>query len=173
MWVICDASVFGVGAMYGQGPNWRTCQPAGFLSKKFTDTQRHYCTYEQETIAILEALLKWEDKLVGYHIHVVMDHKALEFFNTQSKLTVHQVRWTDYLLQFNFDIHYVQEKLNKVADALSCYYKHNFWQDAPLMHHYIFADARLDPEHEDFPWERHLKIKNQVIKVHSELAQRK
>jgi len=45
--------------------------------------QCHYQVYEQETLTILEALLKWEDKLLGYHIHVVMDHKALEFFQMQ------------------------------------------------------------------------------------------
>jgi hypothetical protein len=36
-----------------------------------------------ETIAILEALLKWEDKLLGRWVTVVTDHKALEFFKTQ------------------------------------------------------------------------------------------
>jgi hypothetical protein len=83
IWVICDASVFGTGAMYGQGPKWQTCRPAGFLSKKFSDAQRNYRTFEHETIAILEALLKWEDKLIGRRIHVVTDHQALEFFQTQ------------------------------------------------------------------------------------------
>jgi hypothetical protein len=63
IWVICNASVSGVGAMYGQGPTWQTCRPAGFMSCKFTDAQRHYHVFEQEMIAILEALLKWEDKL--------------------------------------------------------------------------------------------------------------
>ena len=62
IWVICDASVSGVGVMYGQGLMWQTCRPAGFMSCKFTDAQRHYRVFEQETIAILEALLKWEDK---------------------------------------------------------------------------------------------------------------
>jgi hypothetical protein len=83
IWVICDASVFGIGAMYGQGPEWQTCRPAGFLSKKFSNAQRNYRTFEHETIAILEALLKWEDKLIGRRIHVVTDHQALEFFQTQ------------------------------------------------------------------------------------------
>jgi hypothetical protein len=32
IWVICDASVYGVGAMYGQGETWQTCRPAGFMS---------------------------------------------------------------------------------------------------------------------------------------------
>jgi len=34
-----------------------------------------------ETLAILEALLKWEDKLIGNHLHMVTNHWALEFFN--------------------------------------------------------------------------------------------
>jgi hypothetical protein len=51
--------------MYGQGPEWQTCRLAGFLLKKFSDAQRNYRTYEHEMIAILEGLLKWEDKLIG------------------------------------------------------------------------------------------------------------
>ena len=39
------------------------------------------------SIVILEALLKWEDKLIGYRIHVVTDHQALEFFKTQDRLS--------------------------------------------------------------------------------------
>ena len=39
IWLICDASVHGLGALYGQGEEWKTCRPAGFLSKKFTSAQ--------------------------------------------------------------------------------------------------------------------------------------
>jgi hypothetical protein len=31
-------------------------KPAGFMSKKFTDTQRSYFTYEHETLGAIEAL---------------------------------------------------------------------------------------------------------------------
>ena len=65
IWVICNSSKSGVGAIYGQGPEWQTCRPAGFLSKKFSATQQNYRTHEHETISILEALIKWEDKLLG------------------------------------------------------------------------------------------------------------
>ena len=41
-WVITDGSKAGVGAIYGQGPDWKTCQPARFLSKKFSNAQQHY-----------------------------------------------------------------------------------------------------------------------------------
>jgi len=87
IWVICDASIYGIGAMYGQGKTWQTCRLVGFMSRKFMDTKCHYQVYEQEMLSILEALLKWEDKLLGYCIHVVTDHKALESFQMQMRLT--------------------------------------------------------------------------------------
>jgi hypothetical protein len=173
IWVICDASVFGIGAMYGQGPEWQTCRPAGFLSKKFSDAQRNYHTFEHETIAILEALLKWEDKLIGRRIHVITDHQVLEFFQMQRWLSARQTRWMEYLLHFDFDIQYIKGKLNKVADALSRYYQFDSWEDALLVQHYVFADVRLDPNHEDLPWDRLLEIKHCTIETHSAAAQQK
>lgn len=92
IWVICDTSIFGMGAMYGQGETWQICHPAGFISKRFTDTQHHYWVFELETLVILEAILKWEDKLLGYCIHVVTDYKALEFFKIQWHLSSRQMR---------------------------------------------------------------------------------
>jgi hypothetical protein len=83
IWVICNVSASGIGADCGQGPTWQSCHPAGFMSKKFMAVQHNYHVFEMETIAILEALLKWEDKLIGNCIHVVTDHRALEFFKTQ------------------------------------------------------------------------------------------
>jgi hypothetical protein len=76
--------------MYGQGKTWQTCCPAGFISKKFTVAQMNYRVFEMETIAILKALLKWEDKLLRQKIMVVTDHKALEFFKTQKCLNTRQ-----------------------------------------------------------------------------------
>ncbi|KAF8219409.1 hypothetical protein L208DRAFT_1073115, partial [Tricholoma matsutake] len=82
-------------------------------------------------------------------------------------------RWMEYLSRFNFDIRYVKGKLNKVVDALSRYYQFDSWDDAPLVQHYVFADIRLDPNHEDPPWDRHLEIKNRVIETCSAASQQK
>ena len=89
------------------------------MSKKFMAAQHNYCVFEMETIAILKALLKWEDKLLGNRIDVVTDHRALEFFKTQRRLSSRQMRWMEYLSQFVFDIQYVKGSSNKVADSLS------------------------------------------------------
>jgi RNase H-like domain found in reverse transcriptase len=87
IWVICDASVSEIRLLYSQGPEWNTCRLAGFMSKKFYNTQFNYHVFEMETLAILEALLKWEDKLIGHKFTVVTDHRSLEFFQKQHKLS--------------------------------------------------------------------------------------
>ncbi|KAL1936849.1 hypothetical protein VTO73DRAFT_6918 [Trametes versicolor] len=104
IWLICDASIYGIGAVYGQGKDWQTCRPAGFLSKKFSSAQKAYHTYEQEALAIMEGLLKWEDKLLGRSIHVVTDHKALEFLQGIERPSRRQIRWYEYLARFKYDI---------------------------------------------------------------------
>jgi hypothetical protein len=152
IWVVCDASASGVGAVYGQGQTWQTCRPAGFMSKKFTSAQHNYRVFEMETIAILEALLKWEDKLIGNRINIVTDHRALEFFKTQRRLSHRQMRWMEYLSRFDFDIQYVKGVTNKVADSLSRYYQSDTSEDSYPTYDFMNTDVQLDPEGEDIPW---------------------
>jgi hypothetical protein len=158
IWVICDASKSGVGAMYGQGPSWNKCRPAGFMSRKFTSAQHNYAVHELETLAILEALMKWEDKLVGYKIHIITDHKALEFFKTQNTLSYRQRRWMDYLSRFDFDITYVKGELNKVADCLSRYYENDTPADVYEPYEYVNADVRIDKNGDDLPLQRYKEV---------------
>src|ERR1700731_3012932 len=93
IWLICDTSVSGIGAMYSQGKTWETCHPAGFMSKKFSLAQFSYKTWDQEALVIIESLQKWEDKLLRRWINVVTDHKALGFFKDQTCLSGCQARW--------------------------------------------------------------------------------
>ena len=155
IYLVCDASISGVGAYYGQGTDWQTCRPAGFLSKKFSSAQHSYRTYEQETLAILEGLLRWEDKLLGREIIVITDHRTLEFFNTQRTMSLRQVRWYEYLSRFNYTIQYVEGIRNAVADALSRMYAGR--SDSIPVDDWVNADVRLDPEGETLPIDRLLK----------------
>src|SRR6266545_3866548 len=167
IWLICNTSKTGVGAMYGQGPTWKECRPAGFMSKKFTTAQHHYAVHELETLAILKALIKWEDKLIGRQVHIVMDHKALEFFKTQSRLSNRQFRWMDYISRFDFDITYVKGELNKIADCLSCYYESDTSANIHEFHEYVQADRRIDLEGEDLPSARYQEIAERTIEIYS------
>lgn len=168
IWVICDASITGVGAMYGQGPTWQTCRPAGFMSRKFTSAQQSYIVSEQENLAILEALLKWEDKLIGRRINIVTDHGSLVHLKTKPRLSNRQIRWMEFMSRFDFNIQYVEGKLNKVADALSRYHEHDSWEKEDLPpEEYVNADARLDPDHEDIPWVRLLELQQPAAELNA------
>ena len=145
--------------MYGQGPSWTKCRPARFMSKKFTYAQQHYAVHE------LEALLKWEDKLIGRKVHVITDHKALEFFKTQARLSNRQQRWIDYMSQFEFDITYIKGELNKVADCLSRYFENDTSNDVHELHEYVQADRRIDPEGEDLPKERYQEVVEKTVEI--------
>ena len=93
IWVITDVSMYGVGAMYGQGLDWRTCCPVGFMSKKFSAAQHSYKMYEQEALGVIEALIKWEDRLVSHKFFIATDHQAL----TQMRTTICET-WNSHLI---------------------------------------------------------------------------
>ena len=144
--VITDGSWTGIGAMYGQGESWDTCWPAGFLSKKFMSAQHNYFMHKHETLAVLEALMKWEDKLLGRKFTVVTDYKGLEYFKTQLNLLVRQTRWWEYLSCFNYNTIHVDGMWNQVADSLSHYYEYNTIEDEYPNSEFIKADEILDPD---------------------------
>lgn len=129
------------------------------MSKKFTLAQHAYRVFELETIAILEALLKWEDKLLGYPITIITDHKALTFFKTQSSFNPRQTRWMEYIERFNYTIMYVKGETNLVADCLSRYYENDSPGEVHNYDDYVNADARFDPEGDELPMERRAELR--------------
>ena len=137
----------------GQGRSWEQCRPAGFLSKKFSDAQHNYRMHEHETIVVLEALMKWEDKLLGQKFTLVTDHKGLEYFKTQPVLSPQQVRWWEYLSCFNYDTIHVDGERNQVADALSRYYEYNTAEDKHPDKEFVKGDEVLNPDGELLPVE--------------------
>ena len=144
--------------MYGQGKDWDTCRPAGFLLKKFTSAQHNYHTHEHETLAVLEALMKWEDKLLGRKFTVVTDHKGLEYFKTQLNLSPRQTRWWEYLSCFNYDTIQVDGTQNQVVGSLSGYYEYDTIEDEYPNSEFIKADKILDLDRDLAPIQRFIEI---------------
>ena len=119
---------------------WQTMRPAGFHSRKFTPAQVNYPTHEQEILAIIETLIKYEDKLLGRNFMVVTDYRSLEFFKTQGELSRRQVRWSEYLGQYDFRFHYISGKTNVVSDVLSRYHEEDGPHDVVADRNYVDAD---------------------------------
>jgi hypothetical protein len=54
-------------------------EATSFMSKKFTNMQCSYFTYEHETLGLIEALKKWDNELLGLpEIWIISDHEALK-----------------------------------------------------------------------------------------------
>ena len=93
------------------------------MSKKFTNTQCRYFAYKLKALRVLEALMRWQDDLMGGHeFTIIMDHEALEYFKAKNHNSGRHLRWQAFFASFNCKIKYVEGCKNKVADALSCYY---------------------------------------------------
>ena len=100
--------------------------------------------HEYETLAVLESLMKWEDKLSGRKFMVVTDHKGLEYFKTQPNLSPRQTRWWEYLSCFNYDSIHVDGMWNQVADSLSRYHKYDTIEDEHPSSEFVKVDELLD-----------------------------
>ncbi|RDB23809.1 Retrovirus-related Pol polyprotein from transposon 17.6 [Hypsizygus marmoreus] len=119
IFVTCNASKRWTGAILSFGETWETARPVAFESRQLMGAELNYPTHEQELLAILCALKKWRNDLLGSHIHVYTDHKTLQNFDTQKDLSKRQARWMEFLSQYDYHIHYIPGKDNTVADALS------------------------------------------------------
>jgi hypothetical protein len=56
---------------------------------------------------------------MGKKFELRTDHNSLKYLFDQPTLNARQIRWLEFLCEYDFDIKYIKGKDNKVADALS------------------------------------------------------
>jgi hypothetical protein len=93
--------------------------PIVFESRNLSQPERLYFIYDKEMLAIMHALTKFRQYLVGSKFMVKTDHNSLKYFLEQKDLSERQQKWVTKVQAFEFDIEYVKGKKNIVADALS------------------------------------------------------
>lgn len=115
-----DASNEAVGAVLQQHIN-NEVQPLGFYSKRLTDTQKKYSTFDRELLAAYQSIKHFRFMLEGRYFVLFTDHKPLTYAFDQDldKAAPRQARHLDYIGQFTTNIQYIAGKDNVVADAMS------------------------------------------------------
>ncbi|XP_055809542.1 uncharacterized protein LOC129879849 [Solanum dulcamara] len=68
---------------------------------------------------IVHCLRTWKHYLLSSKFLVKTDNVATSYFQSQKKLTPKQVRWQDFLAEFDYELEYKPGKGNIMADALS------------------------------------------------------
>ena len=70
-------------------------------------------------LAIMHALAKFRQYLVGNKFVVKTDHNSLRHFLTQKDINERKQKWVRNIQAYYFDIEYVKGNNNIVEDALS------------------------------------------------------
>ena len=70
-------------------------------------------------LAIIHALAKWRQYLLGSKILIRTDHNSLQYLLQQKALSTEQRKWIDKIATFNMEILHKRGKDNVVVDALS------------------------------------------------------
>ena len=110
----CDATGEGIGAVLKQGQH-----PIAFEIRNLQPHERIYSIYDKEMLAIMHALIKFQQYLVGNKFVVKTNHNSLRYFLTQKDLNERKQKWVSKIQEFDFDIEYVKGKNNMVSHALS------------------------------------------------------
>ena len=92
-----------------------------YFLRRMALAECNYKIYDKKLLAIIWCFKEWRLELEGTSLLVKMltDHKGLEYLMTTKKLIPRQVRWAEFLSEFNFVISYQNGKKNDKADALT------------------------------------------------------
>ncbi|GFX08514.1 retrovirus-related Pol polyprotein from transposon 297 [Trichonephila clavipes] len=115
-----DASNFAIGSVLQQfeAGNWK---PISFFSKKLTDAQKNYSTYDRELLGIYLSAKKFKHLLERQNFVIYTDHKPITyaFHQKNEKTSPRQLRHLQYISQFSTNICHIKGQDNLVADAFS------------------------------------------------------
>jgi hypothetical protein len=119
--VVTDASNIAVGASLEQNDCDSNRRPVAFFSHSLNAAERNYPVHERELLAIVLALRTWRHCLYGSEFKVMCqtDHRPLQHFMAQTTLSARQVRWQQYLSEYNLSVSYVPGAVYSFADGLS------------------------------------------------------
>ncbi|QRW15575.1 Retrotransposable element Tf2 protein [Rhizoctonia solani] len=120
-YVECDALDYATGAILSQRNPEGKLAPVAYLSKSLLPAEKNYNIFDKELLAVIRAFKEWRHLLEGSKlpVQVLTDHKNLEYFSTSQSLNKRQIRWANFLVDYNFQIIYRPGAQNKKADILS------------------------------------------------------
>jgi len=145
IFLVTDASDWRTGAVLMWGPDVTTARPVAFDSAQMTAAELNYPVHEKEMLAIIRALKKFRSDVLGMPIYVLTDHKTLENFTSQKDLSRRQLRWQEFLGQYDVHIAYIRGEDNPGADAFSrlppnCFSHERFSAESPDTLHEAWLD---------------------------------
>ncbi|KAF5698706.1 reverse transcriptase domain-containing protein, partial [Fusarium globosum] len=116
-----DASDYALGGQIGQRDDNGVLHPIAFYSHKMHGAELNYPIYDKEFLAIVNCFKEFRHYLRGskHPVKVFTDHKNIAHFATTQELNRRQLRYAEYLCEFDFTIAHCKGTDNGRADAIS------------------------------------------------------
>ena len=95
----CDASREGIGVVLMQKRH-----PLAYESWKLRGPELLYSIYDKQMLAIMHALAKFRQYLVGARFFVKSDHNSLKYLLEQKDLKERKQKWVSIIQAYDFDI---------------------------------------------------------------------
>ena len=118
-----DASDYALGAVLNQlQPNDEgelEEKVIAYYSKRFSDTERHYCARRRELLAIIRSVQHFDPYLRGQDFIIRTDHASLRYIKTMKDLPSQFHRWVMAMEEYTYTIEIRKGVLHANADGLS------------------------------------------------------
>ena len=113
-----DASDTAIGGVLGQKEDQQS-YAIYFVSKNLPPIELNYTIIENEFLAVVHAINKFRQYIIGHEVFVHTDHSAIRFIINNSITNVQVTRWLLLLQEFNITVLDRPRKENLVANFLS------------------------------------------------------
>ncbi|GFV79637.1 hypothetical protein TNCV_1724621 [Trichonephila clavipes] len=115
-----DASIDGLAAVLLQRfPDDNSLHPIYYMSRKTSETERKYTSYELEVLAIIEALKKFKVYILGMPFKIITDCNAFTKTMSKKDLNTRIARWALNLQDYDYTILHRSGSQIAHVDALS------------------------------------------------------
>ena len=118
--IVSDSSSYAIGGALHQIVDGNPI-PIGFFSKKLTEPQRKYSTYDRELLAAFQSVLHFKPMIEGRNCTLFTDHRPLAsaFKSQVPAKSDRQQRHLSIISEYISDIQYIRGDQNVVADCFS------------------------------------------------------
>ncbi|KAI0992508.1 hypothetical protein K3495_g15677, partial [Podosphaera aphanis] len=116
-----DCSGYALGGCLSQMDQQGRLRPVAYFSKRLSSAEANYPIHDKEMHAIVACLLEWQPELLSVTkpFTILTDHKNLSYFLTKRLLNERQIRYSDVLHRFDFNLEWRPGRACERPDALS------------------------------------------------------
>lgn len=115
----CDACQSGYGAILLQRQKDGNMHPVFYFSKRTTDAESRYHSYELECLAIVYSIKRFHIYLQNLKFKIVTDCNSLRLTLEKRDIVPRIMRWAMFLENYNYDVEHRGNDRMRHVDALS------------------------------------------------------